>query len=539
MKDVEIIKARNVLSSRARTNLTKRLRVAAYCRVSTDSEDQLNSYKSQVQHYTDLIKSKSEWDLAGIYADEAITGTQVTKREDFQRLINDCMNGDVDMIITKSISRFARNTLDTLKYVRMLKEKGIAVFFEEENINTLTMDGELLLVILSSVAQQEVENISANVKKGLKMKMQRGELVGFQGCLGYDYHPEDKSITINEEEAEIVRYIFRRYIEGAGGSVIAQELENLGYKTKRGSTRWAETTVIGIIKNEKYKGDILMGKTFTLDPISKRRLDNFGEEDQFYIRDHHEAIISEEMFEKAQEILECRSKTFKLTKERQSNKYLFSTLIKCKECGWSFRRTVRTYKNTYIRWVCSGHNGRGADSCPNAQTVDEEELIEVLSEYFSELLKAKKNVIRHVTGEFQRVYKAKDENLNYEKELNAQLHKLQKMRQKYMDMYTDDLITREELNEKIGGTKQEIERLENELKMVAYHLTKGEQLETILNRTFKEIEDISDVHQMTNAQLKRIIQKIEVDKDGNVDIYLRIFGDLGLDETVLISDNQT
>lgn len=334
MKDVEVIKARNVLSSRARTNLTKRLRVAAYCRVSTDSEDQLNSYKSQVKYYTDLIKSKPEWDLAGIYADEAITGTQVTKREDFQRLINDCMNGDVDMIITKSISRFARNTLDTLKYVRMLKEKGIAVFFEEENINTLTMDGELLLVILSSVAQQEVENISANVKKGLKMKMQRGELVGFQGCLGYDYHPEDKSITINEEEAEIVRYIFRRYIEGAGGSVIAQELENLGYKTKRGSTHWAETTVIGIIKNEKYKGDILMGKTFTLDPISKRRLDNFGEEDQFYIRDHHEAIISEEMFEKAQEILKRRAKPRRLgtdgKREKFSRKYAFIAALDAK-----------------------------------------------------------------------------------------------------------------------------------------------------------------------------------------------------------------
>ena len=171
-------------------------------------------------------------------------------------------------------------------------------------------------------------------------------------------------------------------------------------------------------------------------------------------------------------------------------------------------------------------------------------LQEMLFHYSDDIVKAPVHntqtlLIRHVTGEFQRVYKAKDENLNYEKELNAQLHKLQKMRQKYMDMYTDDLITREELNEKIGGTKQEIERLENELKMVAYHLTKGEQLETILNRTFKEIEDISDVHQMTNAQLKRIIQKIEVDKDGNVDIYLRIFGDLGLDETVLISDNQT
>ena len=203
MKDVEVIKARNTLSPRARTNFEKRLRVAAYCRVSTDTEDQLNSYKSQVEYYTELIKSKPEWSLAGIYADEAITGTQVKKREDFQRLINDCMNGDVDMVITKSISRFARNTLDTLKYVRMLKDKGVAVFFEEENINTLTMDGELLLVILSSVAQQEVENISANVKKGLKMKMQRGELVGFQGCLGYDYNPEDKTLTVNEEEAAV------------------------------------------------------------------------------------------------------------------------------------------------------------------------------------------------------------------------------------------------------------------------------------------------------------------------------------------------
>lgn len=378
MKDVEIIKARNVLSSRARTNLTKRLRVAAYCRVSTDSEDQLNSYKSQVQHYTDLIKSKSEWDLAGIYADEAITGTQVTKREDFQRLINDCMNGDVDMIITKSISRFARNTLDTLKYVRMLKEKGIAVFFEEENINTLTMDGELLLVILSSVAQQEVENISANVKKGLKMKMQRGELVGFQGCLGYDYHPEDKSITINEEEAEIVRYIFRRYIEGAGGSVIAHELENLGYRTKRGSTRWAETTVIGIIKNEKYKGDILMGKTFTLDPISKRRLDNFGEEDQFYIRDHHEAIISEEMFEKAQEILKRRAKPRRLgtdgKREKFSRKYAFSCMLECGFCGGTLTRRSWHSGSQYNKtiWQCVTATKKGKKFCPDSKGIAEE-----------------------------------------------------------------------------------------------------------------------------------------------------------------------
>ena len=186
------------------------------------------------------------------------------------------------MIIVKSISRFARNTVDTLQYVRALKEKGVAVMFEEENINTLTMDGELLLTILSSVAQQEVQNISEHVKLGLSMKMQRGEMVGFNGCLGYDYHKEDKTITINEKEAEAVRYIFNRYVEGAGGKVIARELKNLGYKTKRGDSNFSEHGVIGIIKNEKYKGDLLMGKTFTVDPITKRRLDNMGEADQYY-----------------------------------------------------------------------------------------------------------------------------------------------------------------------------------------------------------------------------------------------------------------
>ena len=279
MKNVEVIKANTTLVNRNFSKKIDRLRVAAYCRVSTDSEDQLNSYKSQVKHYTDYINQNHDWVFAGIYADEAITGTQTTKREDFQRMINDAMNGEIDMVVTKSISRFARNTLDTLKYVRLLKGKNVAVFFEEENINTLTMDGELLLVILSSVAQQEVENISANVKKGLKMKMQRGELIGFNGCLGYDYNPIDKSIYINETEAEIVRFIFERYRDGLGSQMISKELEKHGYKTKAGSSKWHDSTIRGILKNEKYKGDILMGKSFTVDPISHRRLTNMGEED--------------------------------------------------------------------------------------------------------------------------------------------------------------------------------------------------------------------------------------------------------------------
>ena len=369
--NVEVIKGNNrVYARRKGGNAKEKLRVAAYCRVSTNDEDQLNSYRSQVTYYTELIKKKDDWLFAGIYADEGITGTQVAKREEFQRLINDCMNGEVDMVITKSISRFARNTLDTLKYVRMLKERNIAVFFEEENINTLTMDGELLLVVLSSVAQQEVENISANVKKGLKMKMQRGEMVGFQGCLGYDYDPVSKTISVNEEEAEIVRYIFRRYIEGAGGSVISKELRNLGYKTKRGGTAWPESTVIGIIKNEKYKGDLLMGKTFTVDPISKRRLTNFGEEDRYYLADHHEPIVSEEVFEKAQEILHRRSnprKTDGGKREIFTRKYAFSCLIKCGFCGGTLTRRCWHSGTTHSKvvWQCVEATKGGKKFCPD------------------------------------------------------------------------------------------------------------------------------------------------------------------------------
>lgn len=525
MKDVEIIKARNVLSSRARTNLTKRLRVAAYCRVSTDSEDQLNSYKSQVQHYTDLIKSKSEWDLAGIYADEAITGTQVTKREDFQRLINDCMNGDVDMIITKSISRFARNTLDTLKYVRMLKEKGIAVFFEEENINTLTMDGELLLVILSSVAQQEVENISANVKKGLKMKMQRGELVGFQGCLGYDYHPEDKSITINEEEAEIVRYIFRRYIEGAGGSVIAHELENLGYRTKRGSTRWAETTVIGIIKNEKYKGDILMGKTFTLDPISKRRLDNFGEEDQFYIRDHHEAIISEEMFEKAQEILKRRAKPRRLgtdgKREKFSRKYAFSCMLECGFCGGTLTRRSWHSGSQYNKtiWQCVTATKKGKKFCPDSKGIAEETIEQAFIESYRLLCQNNKDVLDE--------FIARTEETLSDSNASKQLAKVEKdiaaldaKRAKLVDMRLEEIIDKETYEQKYFDLSSQIDQLQKQRE----DLQQSAETESTMKRRISEFRKTLEQNEVLNTfdryVFESIVEKVIVggyDENGNKD----------------------
>ena len=505
------------------------MNIAAYCRVSTDKADQLNSLEAQKEFFSEYTKRTGDT-LVRLYADEGISGTKIKNRKEFLRMMSDAEHGLFDMVVVKDISRFARNTVDLLQNVRKLKSLGIETQFLTANMTSMG-NSEFVLTIFGALAQEESANTSKRVKFGKKMNAEKGRVPNI--VYGYDKTIGDYfNLTINEEEAKVVRQIYKWYTEkGFGGSAIANKLNEMSIRTKR-NCKWSQNAICRILSNEIYTGKIINGKQEVSDFLTGQRKEK--DETEWMVVERPELrIIDDETFEKAQQILHSRHAAFNMSHERQSNKYLFSTLIKCKECGWSFRRTVRTYKNTYVRWVCSGRNGQGADSCPNKTTVDEEELIEVLQEYFANVLKQKKEVIDGVEA----VYKAKDENLEYEKELNAQLTKLQKTRQKYMDMYTDDLISREELNDKIGGMRKEIERLENELKMVSYHLTKGEQLEAVLNNTFKEIEDITDVREMTNTQLKRIIQKIEVDKDGNVDIYLKLFGDLGLDESVLIEDN--
>ena len=510
------------------------MNIAAYCRVSTDKTDQLNSLETQKEFFLEYTKRTGD-NLIKLYADEGISGTKIKNRKEFQRMLADAEKGLFDMVVVKDISRFARNTVDLLQSVRRLKSLGIETQFLTANMTSMG-NSEFVLTIFGALAQEESANTSKRIKFGKKMNAEKGRVpnivFGYNKTIG-DYF----NLSINENEAKSIRQIFQWYTEeGYGGSKIANMLNERGIKTKRGNN-WSQNSVCRILTNEIYTGKIINGKEEIADFLTGQRKEKDESEWLVTIRPELR-IIEDEVFDKAQDILKGRHDSFKITHERQSNKYLFSTLIKCKECGWSFRRTVRTYKNTYVRWVCSGHNGKGADNCPNAVTVDEEELIQALQEYFQEILGKKKKVINYVIKEFQRVYKAKDENIEYEKQLNTELNRLRKSREKYMDMYTDDLISREELNEKIGGMRKEMERLENELKMVSYRLTKGEQLETILNSTFKQLEDITDVHEMTNAQLKRLINKIEVDKDGNVDIYLRLIGDLGLDEAVLIEGTE-
>ena len=511
------------------------MNIAAYCRVSTDKEDQLNSLEAQKKFFADYT-SRTGDNLVRLYADEGLSGTKIKNRKEFLKMMSDAELHLFDMVVVKDISRFARNTVDLLQNIRKLKALGIETQFLTANMTSMG-NSEFVLTIFGALAQEESANTSKRVKFGKKINAEKGKVPNL--VFGYDKIPGDYfNLTVNEQEAQVVRKIYDLYInDGCGAAKIANILNESGIKTKR-NCRWSQNAVCRILTNELYTGKIVNGKEEVEDFLTGKRA--VRDETEWMVTEKPELkIIEPELYEQVQQIMSERNKRFKTDNVKHSNQHLFSTLIKCKECGWSFRRSVRKYKNTYIKWVCSGHNGKGADSCPNAVTVDENELIDVLQNYFTELLASRKNVVKYVVNEFQKVYKAKDENISYEKELKDKIARLENTRQKYIDLYTDDIITRTEMNEKIGGSKKELERLQNELKMVSYHLTKGEQLEGILNNTFKEISDITDVRNMTNAQLKKIIQKIEVDKDGNVEIYLRLFGELGLDQSVLIYDNRT
>ena len=505
------------------------MNIAAYCRVSTDKSDQLNSLETQKKFFSEYVQRTGDT-LVRVYADEGISGTKIKNRREFQRLMQDAQRGLFEMVVVKDISRFARNTVDFLQSIRALKALGIETTFLTANMTVLG-NSEFVLTIFGALAQEESANTSKRIKFGKKVNAKNGKVPNL--VYGYDKAIGDYfNLTVNPQEAAVVREIFELYVKGGdGASRIANALNARGVKTKRGCD-WSQNAVCRILTNELYTGRVVNGKQEIADFLTGVRRET--DESEWLVKEKPElAIIDNGTFDKAKAIMASRGRAFKVDKERHSNQYLFSTLIKCKECSWSFRRVVRTYKNTYVRWVCSGRNGKGAGTCSNSVSLDEQELIGVLQDYFTELVQNKKRVTQNIVSEFTRVYKVRDENASYEKELHDKLAKLEKLRSKYMDMYADDLITRRELNDKLSGTKDEIQRLQNELKLTEYNLTKGEQLESILSRTFDTIESISDVSAMTNAQLRQIVEKIEVDKDGNVDIYLRLLGELGLDESIL------
>ena len=337
---------------------------------------------------------------------------------------------------------------------------------------------------------------------------------------GYDKTAGDYfDLAVNQKEAEVVRRIYGWYVkDGYGTAKISGFLNQQGLRTKRGC-RWSQNAVCRILTNQLYTGRIINGRQEIADFLTGRREEK--DPSEWMVADRpHLRIIDPEIFARAEEIMRSRGKAFRTRGERQSNRHLFSTLLRCGECGSSFRRTVRTYRNTYVRWVCSGHNGKGAASCPNAAAVDEGELAAVLQEYFAGLLRMQKKTFGQAAEELGRMCRARETDSGEEREAAARLVRLQKSRQKYLDLYADDLISRRELNEKINGMREEMERLEKEQSRFCRRQDGKKQLESVLNQLFAGWEDMADVRQMTNAQLRQIIRKIEVDKEGNVDIYL-------------------
>ena len=345
------------VSQRHTQETTPIIRVCAYCRVSTGTAEQKNSFESQVQYYTRLIDEKDGWVCVGIYADEARSGTKVTHRDEFQNMMRDCRLGKIDLILTKSVTRFARNTVDSIRAIRQLKELGIGVYFEKERVNTLSEKSEQLLTILSSIAQGESESISTNNKWAIVRRFQNGTYTISDPAYGY-VNDENGELVIQPEEAAVVRRIFEEYLSGKGSYVIAKELQKEGIPTIRNAKQWQEGVVKGILKNPVYEGDLLLQKSYATEGVPFTRKTNRGELPQYLITDNHEPIITREEAQAVRQLYEYRrQKQCRDDVAVYQNRYAFSSRIVCGECGTNFRRQKIYIGKPYekIQWCCYQH----------------------------------------------------------------------------------------------------------------------------------------------------------------------------------------
>lgn len=394
--EVIIIPARKKIGNRVVKENEKKIHVAAYCRVSTDSDEQEESYDAQVKHFEEELQKNPAWVSAGIYADDGISATNTKKREQFNQMIDDAMAGKIDMIRTKSISRFARNTVDCLQTVRKLRAKNIGIYFEKENINTMDAKGEVLLTIMASLAQQESQSLSQNVKLGLQYRYQQGKVqVNHNRFLGYT-KDENGNLIIEPKGAEVVKRIFREYLEGESLAGICKGLMRDGICTAADNPKWRPETVQKILQNEKYIGDALLQKTYTVDFLTKKRVKNEGIVPQYYVENNHEAIIPRELYLQVQEEMKRRSLLFKGKDGRKriySSKYALSSITFCSDCGDIYRRTYwnnRGKKSTV--WRCVTRLEEGPKGC-TSRTISEEDLHAAVAEAFNQVLNGGESMI--------------------------------------------------------------------------------------------------------------------------------------------------
>lgn len=501
-------------------------RVAAYCRVSTDSEEQLTSYTTQKKVYTEMIAARPDWELAGIYADEGISGTRADKRPQFQKMIKDCFAGKIDYIVTKSVSRFARNTVDCLEHVRILKNRGIGIFFEEQNIDTLSIDSELYLVIYAGFAQSESESMSKNITWAYRKRFEDGKvLMQYKSMLGYrkgaDGEPE-----IVPEEAKIVTRIFDMFLSGQTVRAISEQLSSEKIHIPGKNFSFSHVMVYNILRNEKYCGDSILQKTITVDCISKTRRDNMGEAPMYYVQNSHPAIISRETYHMTQAEI-ARRKTLAPASEKKAvtvagkySKYALSEVLVCGECGSRYRRVTWTSGGKRVVWRCSNRLENGKKYCKMSLTVKEESLhaaiVRAINKFNSQDHAAYLALMKATIGEALGIQAETAEIDELKRRINALNQKMVSIIQKAA-RDGEDIEEHEsefkEMAESIGLFKQRISVLEQAKS------TDAEMSERMVK--IQEIIDERQAHQdvYDDSIVRQMIECIKVFSNGNIEVY--------------------
>ena len=533
-KIVTKIEANPLLVSRE--NEYRQLRVAAYCRVSTDSDEQLDSYEAQLAYYTDAIAKNPKWRFAGIYADEGITGTQANKRPNFQKMIRDCEKGKIDFILTKSVARFARNTVDSLRYVRKLKAMGIGVFFEEQALDSMKSENEMFLGLYSVMAQAESENISANVRWGIQQRMKSGTFAFRYTILGYR-RGENGEPEIIPEEAEIVRKIFNMYLEGASLDQIKSYLETNGIKTKKGKSVWSKQIIQDMLCNERFAGDMLLQKTYIENCINKKVKKNRGEMAKYLITNTHPAIISKETFKLVQAEIARRSskrKTSDLSITEQgkySGKFALTEILVCGECGSPYRRKTWVIKGEKKRvWRCLNRVEHGTQYCKRSVSIDEEKLQEAICRGLRNAFEYQDEVSELILSGLSYAVTG-DDNI-----LDAYVieQKIKDLKQDMEDMITMSMRTE-------GDTEKfevEIRKISDQLCAMRSQLEVARSQTQASEKVNQEIESIKtfladteiNFSEYNEIVVRKLIECIRVMPDGNLVIVLK--GGMTIEEQI-------
>lgn len=502
-------------------------KVAAYCRVSTDHEDQANSFEAQQRYFREYITRHPEWELYDVYADEGVTGTSTEKRLEFQRMIQDAYAKKFDLIITKEVSRFSRNTLDTLSYVRQLQAIGIGIVFANDGINTIERSSETFLALLSTMAQEESRRTSERVKWGQKRQMEQGVVFG-RSMLGYDI--ENGKMTINPEGAELVRLIFNKYaIEKKGTSVIARELREDGYKTYAGNTKWTNTSILKIIKNEKYVGDLIQKKTCTPDFLTHKKEYNKDAKDMVCLTEHHEPIIDRDTWHLAQEELQKRNRRSKQA-SGHSNRYLFSGKIKCGVCGASYVSRKKHLKNGSIskKWACYTATTEGTRhldaqgnevGCDIGTMIRDDVATEMVKQAAATLKLDSRWIIDNVTKlAINAILASEQTNLDSEDRLEKAIKKVQKKRTKVMDTFFAEEITKEEMRMMTDKYDTELSDLQARLEAVRKQQTLRYDISQLSGDIRKEITSIVKGDTKSEIFYKNLLNHMTVYPDKRVEL---------------------